>query len=166
MFCFSLQSIARFELNINTNAPFFNTHRLEAARYCVSNLSTPSPPPPQPLHMYSYNVVHSMGKWISLDIFCYITTLFINKSLLIKTELRPVKNSSLRFSLFKTLIEIPILMLSPLHVCCLLSGKSFGSASLIVCMWLNGVKKYSFNIFCVETYLPNSTFVSETLTVS
>ena len=72
-------------------------------------------PPPQPLHMYSYNVVHSMGKWISLDIFCYITYSFINKSLLVKTELRPVHNSSLRFSLFKALIEIPILMLSPLH---------------------------------------------------
>ena len=30
MFCFGLQSIARFELNIKTNAPLFNTHRLEA----------------------------------------------------------------------------------------------------------------------------------------
>ena len=75
----------------------------------------PPPPPPQPLHMYSYNVIHSMGKWISLDIFCYITYSFTNKSLSVKTELRPVNNSSWRFSLFKALIEIPILMLSPLH---------------------------------------------------
>ena len=48
---------------------------------------------------------------------------------------------------------------------CLLSGKSFGSASLIVCMWLNAVNKFSL-FFCVETYLPDSTFVSEKLTVS
>ena len=30
MFCFGLQSIARLELNINTNAPCFNTHKLKA----------------------------------------------------------------------------------------------------------------------------------------
>ena len=88
--------------------------RLQDIVFKSSNPPSP-PPPPQPLHMYSYNVVHSMGKWISLDIFCYITYSFTNKSLLVKTELRPVNNSSWRFSLFKALIEIPILMLSPLH---------------------------------------------------
>ena len=47
-----------------------------------------------PLHISSYNVDHSKGKWNSLDICCYITYLFIN-ILWVKTEPRSVNNSSL-----------------------------------------------------------------------
>ena len=55
--------------------------------------------------MYSYNVDHSKGKWISLDIFCYITYSFINK-LRVKTEPRPVNHEFLFAVIFIFRFEI------------------------------------------------------------